>query len=514
MHGGMKALFFNHFGSQSAAPAANGDSQDHTFSGLKLITAVPERLQSIKRKFMKSKRNPIHIWLLWVAMLQAASSGAQSLTFTNSSTNAVESGPCYVAVADVNGDGSLDLICANYGYRGGMPGVPGGWLNTLTVLTNNGSGTFSSQATLTVGYGPITVVAADVNGDGLPDLISVNETDNTLTVLTNNGGGGFGSNATIAVGNEPIGLVAIDINSVGKLDLICSNFKDNTLTVLTNNGRGVFGSNATLNVGTGPYCLVAADVNGDGRPDLICNNETDSTLTVLTNNGSGGFGSNATLTVGLTPDCVRVADVNGDGRPDLISVNWGAGTMTVLTNDGRGGFCFNATLTVGSYPSSVAVGDFNGDGRVDLICANTPGGGIPGTLTVYTNNGSGVFGYNGTLTVGSIPNVFAADLTGDGKMDLITPNFWDDTITVLLNTSVFPPPTLTPSLTIHLQGNEARVSWPSPSPGWELQQNTVLNELNWLPSGYNGYGIADDGTNKSLITPFPRGNMFFRLLHP
>lgn len=97
---------------------------------------------------------------------------AQSLAFTTN-TYAVGMNPYSVVAADINGDGKLDLICANAGD------------NTLTVLTNNGSGVFGSNATLNVGSGPRCVVAADVNGDGKLDLICANSGDNTLTVLMN-----------------------------------------------------------------------------------------------------------------------------------------------------------------------------------------------------------------------------------------------------------------------------------------------------------------------------------------
>jgi len=130
-------------------------------------------------------------------------------------------------------------------------------------------------------------VAADVNGDGKPDLICANSQGNTLSVLTNDGSGGFMTSGTYPAGNGPNSVVTADINGDGWLDLICANNGDATLSVLTNNGSGGFGSAGTYAVGSGPASVVAADVNGDGEPDLICANYNNvaggNTLSVLTN---------------------------------------------------------------------------------------------------------------------------------------------------------------------------------------------------------------------------------------
>src|ERR1035438_6583431 len=101
------------------------------------------------------------------------------VSFNLSSSPGVGNDPNSVAAADVNGDGKLDLISANY------------YGSSLSVLTNNGSGGFVLSGTYTVGNGPIQVVTADVNGDGKVDLIAVNQGSSTLTVLTNNGNSGF-----------------------------------------------------------------------------------------------------------------------------------------------------------------------------------------------------------------------------------------------------------------------------------------------------------------------------------
>jgi hypothetical protein len=263
--------------------------------------------------------------------LITANAGSTTLTvltnngsgvFGSNATLDVNSTPQCVVAADVNGDGKPDLIC-----------VSSSGARFMTVFTNNGSGVFGLSSTPANGNArAFSVVAADVNGDGRVDLITANFTTNTLTVFTNNGNGAFGANATYTVGSQPRSVVAADVNGDGKLDLISANAGSGTLTVLTNNGSGVFGSNGTYTVGSQPRSVAAADVNGDGKVDLICANAGSGTLTVLTNNGVGGFGFNATYAVGSAPYSVVAADVNGDGPVDLISANEGGGTLTVLTN--------------------------------------------------------------------------------------------------------------------------------------------------------------------------------------
>ncbi|MEI2725492.1 MAG: FG-GAP-like repeat-containing protein [Verrucomicrobiota bacterium] len=336
--------------------------------------------------------------------------------FVVASSPGVGSEPRSVTAVDVNGDGKADLISANT------------FDNTLTVLTNNGSGGFVLASSLSVGSQPQSVTSAEVNGDGKADLIAGGI--GGLAVLTNDGSGGFALSSSRGGGS--LCVTSADVNGDGRPDLISANAGPDTLTVLTNNGSGGFVLSASPGVGSVPYSVTSADVNGDGKPDLISANRGANTLTVLTNIGSGGFVFASSPGVGSEPFSVTAADVNGDGRVDLVSANSGTNTLTVLTNSGGAGFALGSSPVVGYFPQSVASADVNGDGKADLISGNL------GTMTVLTNNGSGGFALGSSLVVGSIlSSVTAADVNGDGMVDLIGANYGFSELTVWITKGTF-----------------------------------------------------------------------------
>ncbi len=136
--------------------------------------------------------------------------------------------------------------------------------------------------------------------------------------------------------------------------------------------------------------------------------------------------------VGQFPYAVCTADVNGDGKLDFITVNYFSGTLSVLTNDGSGGFALAFTSFYINEPVCICAADINGDGKVDLICGECPLNGeapYSNTLTVLTNDGVGGFEFASAPVVGyAQDSICAADVNGDGKMDIITANLVDNTI--------------------------------------------------------------------------------------
>jgi len=238
--------------------------------------------------------------------------------------------PLSVAAGDLNGDGQPDLISAN-----SLLATVTEWTNSGGGIFVSNLSLSVGSAGYTV---PQWVAIADVNGDGKADIICACNNSDTyyLHLWTNNGAGGFAP-APVPFPSSVLGYLCVvpaDVNGDGKVDLIliASEIGSSGVMVMLNNGTGGFGISGYYPAGNTPYAAVVADVNGDGQLDVITPNHGDNTLTVLTNNGTGIFGSNTTVHVGSGPESAAAADLNGDGRMDLIAGNWNDGTLSVFTN--------------------------------------------------------------------------------------------------------------------------------------------------------------------------------------
>jgi hypothetical protein len=190
----------------------------------------------------------------------------------------VEAGPYSIAAGDVNADGKLDLAVANNGS------------NNVTIVLGNGSGGFTQVAgsPVAVGANPESVALADVSGDGKLDLAVANAGSNNVTILLGSGTGGFSQAAgsPLAAGTNPEFVSVADLNGDGTVDLAVANGGSNSITIMLGTGSGVFSEAAgsPVAVGSNPVPVGVGDWNGDGKRDLAVANFSSSNLTILLNN--------------------------------------------------------------------------------------------------------------------------------------------------------------------------------------------------------------------------------------
>jgi hypothetical protein len=308
-------------------------------------------------------------------------------------------------------------------------------------MTSNPPIFLPTVAYLSGGANTIAIAVADVNGDGKPDLLALNECGNnacslsSLSVLRGKGDGTFGQVTTYrSLGWNAVALAAADLNRDGKQDVVVVNRLSNTVDTLLGNGDGTFQPVVTYNSGAiWANAVEIADVNGDGNLDLLVANEagtqvngnyTTLDVSVLLGNGDGTFQAAVAYdSSGTSLSSIAVGDLNRDGKPDLVvAIDCGGllncanpGVVGVLM--GRGDGTFPSVVTYGSGatdPGWVAVGDVNGDGSPDLVVANRSG-----SVGVLLGNGDGTFQPAVTYSSGGGQSVKIADMNGDGKPDLL-----------------------------------------------------------------------------------------------
>lgn len=341
--------------------------------------------------------------------------------------------PYSVAVADFNRDGKLDLVTANQES------------DNVTVRLGNGAGGFGPPNSFSLGAGPIrpiSVAVGDLNGDGSPDVVTSNSIANNVTVLLGNGAGSFGPARPFGLGGvvDPGSVALDDLNRDGRLDVVTANRISNSITVLLGNGSGGFGIPNSLSLGAGaniPFAIATGDFNLDLKVDVVTANYDTNNITVFLGNGAGGFGPPNTINMGGSfgkPYSVAVGDLNGDRKPDLVVADASSlSTIKVLLGNGTGGFSVPDTFGLGgaNNPFSVAIGDFNGDSKPDVVAAS-----ISDNVTLVLGNGAGAFGPPNTFYIGvnsGFPlSVAIGDFNGDGKRDVVTANSNTDNVSLLL----------------------------------------------------------------------------------
>ena len=342
-------------------------------------------------------------------------------------------GPSSLAVADLNGDGHLDIVADAYTSDGGA----------VSVLLGRGNGTFQNTLTFPVsnnpGFLPGRLALGNFSGDGHLDVVVTGGGGSNppvgLYLLPGNGDGTFQAPTPIA-GTDDVPVVG-DFNGDGIDDLAVASGSvirsGGSVAILLGQPGSFFAFPSKFLAGAGATSVQSADFTGNGLNDLVTADSQDNTVSVALANGDGTFQPPVAYAVGQDPEALVLADVTGNGIPDLVVLNVGDRSVSVLLGNGDGTFQTAQTITLNFDPSFIpvrlALGDFTGAGHIDLaVLQRSPQTGHAAVL-VLRGHGDGTFSHDPnlpdeTLSFGindQVGNYFfqAADLRHNGTLDLV-----------------------------------------------------------------------------------------------
>jgi len=325
-------------------------------------------------------------------LIVARSQGLKdSVAFDANKTIATGLNIRHIYVADIDADGKPDIVCLTVSP------------NQIIIYRNTSAGgniSFDAGVLLPTGgaeYAYLTINDAD--GDGLPDIVSTNFSQQSVIVYRNSTTAGkisFALPVYHNVGNASDEAVLTDLNGDGKAEIVSCGIQNVSLSITANAstpGNFNFGATTVLSAGTGGL-LQVADFDGDGKPDIAAAFDYyfQPGPTFFRNTGTGKLAfSPVVISKDLAPTAVIAGDLNGDGKPEFIAVDPGFQRLAVMVNTSMPGtISFNkdyfianrdAQSGVGTTDanSQVAAGDMDQDGKTDLIISTN------GTITVYRN---------------------------------------------------------------------------------------------------------------------------------
>lgn len=373
--------------------------------------------------------------LAWVPVLTLFLAGvAWAATFSMGSeaqySTGTGSGPGFVIAADLRGNGINDLI------------APSSNNAQCAVCLGVGDGTFGTPTQLTTTTPSEGAAVGSLRGNGVLDIVVANQGGSTISVFLGDGSGGFGTKHDYTTTGTPYAVVLADFDGDGKLDVAVSSQGSSKVSVLLGDGTGAFGAKTDYTCsGSQLGVLQAGSLRGNGIADLVVANFASNKVSVLLGVGDGTFGAPTDYsTSSCNPDGLALADFNRDGRLDVaISGVATTGHIDVLLGDGMGAFgAFSTVLAIsGGRFGNLVAGDMRGTGNIDLACSNEVNT-SSNSAYITVGNGDGTFGSSSTLASSRTTpfGIVLADFDGDGRLDVAVSNANDNGISVWLQTTV------------------------------------------------------------------------------
>jgi hypothetical protein len=337
-------------------------------------------------------------------------------TLTANSNITTTPNPFSTTLADLNKDGILDLLYVTNSVA------------AVNLRLGIGNGTFGPLTTPVTGGAPRRAIVADFDGDGNVDIACACYSNNVY-ILNGAGNGNFQTAVGYASPGNPVWMTKADFNNDGRVDLVVGGNSPNSLTILLNTGTS-FNSLTPLSTGSSSFGVAVADLNSDGNQDLIVTDSSGSTLSVFLGNGNATFGARQTYPSTTGPTSVAVADFNLNGTLDVVATSSNSNILSVFYGDGQGSLSSAISYNLGGPSGGVVISDVNVDGLPDLIVL---GGG--GVIQVLLGLGGSFqasvvpFGPSGSYNRPAV-----GDINGDGWPDAVVPNYNTGGITTYLNT--------------------------------------------------------------------------------
>lgn len=345
-------------------------------------------------------------------------------------TNQAMGARCAVA-ADFDGDGRLDLVSASSNDNAVS------WFRNEGKNPETGAVEFSIKKQITWNsLGSRIVTVADIDGDGDVDVVGASYYDSSLRWFENDGEGGFTPHLISSGVNEGQGVTVADIDNDGTPDVISASSGDNTIALFRNiDGKGSFCEIKEVvdDNAIGARTVVAADLNGDGWIDLASASKDDSTVAWYPNDGTGHFPTKIIISAGEESKgaySLVAADIDQDGFNDLVVASNGNDHVSLWRNDGQGNFTKTLIFGNADFVLSVTAVDFDRDGDIDVASASF----FDGHINWYENvDGKGYEWKNHTIYVGLQGHyVSTGDMDGDGDDDLIAVTHAENTVAVYM----------------------------------------------------------------------------------
>ena len=387
-------------------------------------------------------------------------------TFVSQRDAVAGEGLLAIALADLTGDGNLDVVTA------------GG--ESVHVLTGDGSGVVTTVLTVD-GLGDARAMTLeDLDGDGHIDILTVDRTSSVVIVIEGRGDGSFSEPLRYETGGRPVDIVSADLDGDGVPEVVTANERTRDISVLTRQGERL-GAPVAYALNGRPRLLESRDLDSDGQQDLITalggtlfgllgDGTGALAVPVAVYDGEGTLGSYAfghidgdpfqdlipgtgrgvlpiafgtgelpwTVTRNLPADAtvarVRIEDLDGDGDSDVIALTTAPASVNVYWRDTRGRIPLEVVGSphLGFRPHAAMAADFDGDGLDDVVIGNGSDHGI----SLFSNRGDGTLAAPVTRSVVEyIESVSPADVDGDGDLDVVATDPEAGTLIIIENNS-------------------------------------------------------------------------------